>query len=184
MELYVFFYPHFFCGLAFPTLLLTSQFQTNLLASVLLLLWFQKIFLHLFTFPPRTSSPFYFCRRHFRHDDLLWVTCSTLLFSARLLVQHRLLEPLSLQKNKGKQGGYCTMRKGLSISRCSGFYYWGMQHQTPSFTYWNLIVLILRMHNCNNSFITLVNNIIQSKKMCFSLCLCRNSNNFPLFLFQ
>lgn len=98
MELYVLPCPHFFCGLVFPTLLLTSQFQTNLLASVSLFLWFQKIFLHLFSFPHRTSSPIYFCQGHFRHDDLLGETCKTLLFSAHLLVQQSFLEPLSLQK--------------------------------------------------------------------------------------
>lgn len=74
--------PHFFWSLVLPTVFLTSQSQTNLSGSVLLFLWFQKIFLHLFTFPPRSPSSIYFYQGHFWHDDLLWLTCKPPLFSA------------------------------------------------------------------------------------------------------
>lgn len=51
MKLYVLLCHHFFYGLVFPTLLLSSQFQTNPLISVLLFLWFQKIFRYLLSHP-------------------------------------------------------------------------------------------------------------------------------------
>lgn len=76
----------------------------------------ENLFL-LFMFPPRTSSPIYFCRGHFRQDDLLWVTCKPLLCSSWLLVYRSLLETLSLQKDRGKQE-YCTLRKNLSVIQC------------------------------------------------------------------
>lgn len=118
---------------------------------------------------PELPLPFTFLRD--TSDMMIYLERPVkLLFSAHLLVQQSFLEPPSLQKDRGKQREYCTtLRKSLSTVQCSGFYYWGMQHQTLTFICWNLTVLILRMHNCNNSVITLLNNIIKSKKMLFSL---------------
>lgn len=49
-----------------------------------------------------------------------WAPLSDLLFSAQLLVQHSLLEPLNLWKDRANQGGYCTLTKSLSIIQSSG----------------------------------------------------------------
>lgn len=72
-ELYVF--PHFFCALVFPVLLLTFQLQPNLLASVLLFLWVQIFFFFLnllshtelpppFTFVRGTLDMMIYSERH------------------------------------------------------------------------------------------------------------------------